>query len=82
MPCLLAPPCVKCAFGGNKPLPDGPRKVIILKKDYGCTKGGGDVIETKEGVGLFTSSGIRYLTERGKELVREKGLAPQFQMQP
>lgn len=82
MPCLLDPPCVQCAFGGKKSLPEGTPKVIMLKADYGCTKGGGDVVETEEGVGLLTSSGIRYLTERGKALVHEKGLAPQFQLEP
>ena len=82
MPCKLDPPCVQCAFGGSQPLPQGEQVVLMNKEDYGCTKGGGDVVKMTEGVGLLTSSGIRFLTARGKALVHEKGLSSQFDLQP
>lgn len=80
MPCKLDPPCVQCAFGGNQPLPTGGLVVLMKKEDYGCQKGGGDVVQTVEGVGLLTSSGVRFLTKRGETLVRQKGLSAQFNL--
>ena len=63
--CLLDPPCTSCAFGSNVPK-TAVIRILISKTTYGCNKGGGDVVETAQGVGLETRSGIRYLTEAGK----------------
>ncbi len=70
--CLLDPPCASCAFGSNEPS-SSVIQVLIPKTKYGCTKGGGDIIRTENGVGIQTPTGIRYLTKRGKALAIEKG---------
>lgn len=70
--CLLDPPCASCAFGSNK-TSSPVVQILIPKRRYGCTKGGGDIVRTEDGVGIQTSTGIRYLTKQGEVRAIEKG---------
>ena len=70
--CLLDPPCASCAFGPTK-ASSTVIQILIPETKYGCTKGGGDIVRTKSGVGIQTPTGIRYLTNQGKARAVEKG---------